>query len=83
MTHKVFKVLNLYYIHLDNRAMLCPLADFIDSNYKQFCRVEEVKYNPRAQQGVVVVKIKEELESPMIFIDDIVKCFRSAATSSI
>lgn len=55
MTHKIFKVINFYYIHLDDKRQLCPLADYISENNPEI-EVLEVRYNPQAEQGVVIVK---------------------------
>jgi len=55
MTHKIFKVINFYYIHLDDKKLLCPLADYISENNPEI-DVLEVRYNPQAEQGVVIVK---------------------------
>lgn len=55
MTHKIFKVINFYYIHLDDKKLLCPLADYISENNPEI-EVLEVRYYIKIGQGVVIVK---------------------------
>lgn len=58
MTHQIFKVLDLYYIHIDDKHRLCPLADYLC----EFALVEvlEVRYNPQAEQGVIIARCEHE-----------------------
>ena len=74
MTHKIFKVLNFYYVHIDEQSLLCPLADFIDEN-SLITEVIEVKYIPKARQGVVVVRFKANDEEPETYLSEMVKNF--------
>ena len=54
MNHQIFKVLDLHYIHLDDKHLLCPLADFLALHSE--VDVLEVRYNPQIEQGVVIVR---------------------------
>lgn len=67
MIHKIFKVLDSYYIHIDDQTKLCPLADFI-SCYKTHSPIEviEVRYIPQARQGVVVVNCEQNNAEEML-----------------
>ena len=58
MNHQIFKVLDLHYIHIDDKHRLCPLADYLC----EFAGVEvlEVRYNPQAEQGVIIVRCCRE-----------------------
>ena len=58
MKHQIFKVLDLHYIHIDDKHRLCPLADYLC----EFALVEvlEVRYNPQADQGVIIVRCCRE-----------------------
>ena len=58
MTHKIFKVLDLHYIHIDDKHRLCPLADYLC----EFAGVEvlEVRYNPQDEQGVIIVRCERD-----------------------
>lgn len=58
MKHQIFKVLDLHYIHIDDKHRLCPLADYLC----EFAGVEvlEVRYNPQAEQGVIIVRCDNE-----------------------
>lgn len=58
MTHKIFKEINFYYIHLDDKHRLCPLADYL-CDFHQI-DVVEVRYNPQADQGVIIVRCCRE-----------------------
>lgn len=55
MTHKIFKVISFYHIHLDDKKLLCPLADYISENNPEI-EVIEVRYYIQVGQGVVIVK---------------------------
>lgn len=54
MNHQIFKVLDLHYIHLDDKHRLCPLADYLCEVHN--IDVLEVRYNPQADQGVIIVR---------------------------
>lgn len=58
MTHKIFKVLDLHYIHIDDKHRLCQLADYLC----EFAGVEvlEVRYKPQAEQGVIIVRCERD-----------------------
>ncbi len=58
MTHKIFKVLGFHYIHLDDKHRLCPLADYL-CDFHQI-DVVEVRYNPQADQGVIIVRCERD-----------------------
>lgn len=68
MTHKIFKVLDSFYIHLDEQNQLCTLADFL---LDKGIPVYEVKYIPTAHQGVVVVRDSEEN-----ILEELIKIFK-------
>ena len=58
MNHQIFKVLDLHYIHIDDKHRLCPLADFLTLHSE--VDVLEVRYNPQIEQGVVIVRTDTE-----------------------
>lgn len=58
MTHKIFKVINFYYIHLDDKHRLCPLADYL-CDFHQI-DVVEVRYYQQVDQGVIIVRCCRE-----------------------
>ena len=58
MKHQIFKVLDLHYIHIDDKHRLCPLADYL-CDFHQI-DVVEVRYNPQADQGVIIVRCEQD-----------------------
>lgn len=49
-----FKVLGLNYISIKDKRHLCPFADYLSRFI--YLRVLEVRYNPRTEQGIIIVR---------------------------
>ena len=58
MKHQIFKVLDLHYIHLDDKHRLCPLADYLCDVHN--IDVLEVRYYQQVEQGVIIVRCCRE-----------------------
>lgn len=73
MTHKIFKVLEMHYIHIDEQTLLCPLADYLTDHVG--ITVVEVRYYPRIQQGVVIVRadVPDPEEALNIYVENFLK----------
>ena len=58
MNHQIFKVLDLHYIHLDDKHRLCPLADYLCDFHN--IDVLEVRYYKQVDQGVIIVRCERD-----------------------